>query len=486
MRNRDLLIASALVAVCLLGAVNANADSRSCERAISLGSAKLLRLQYKALRKCNDAVVKSARPGPCPDTRAASRVASASSKLRVAINSACGGGDGLCGDGDDEPLASIGWNIGSCPSLADASCGNTITDCNDVADCLICIETAAVAQQVDVTYGALDLPAGSPTLLGCQRTIGKATEKFSGQSVKAMSKCQSRVILGYSNGPCPDAIAIAAIDKAEAKKVKSICKFCGGDDRRCGTSDDFTPSAIGFTANCPDVTVPGGAACGAPITDLQSIVDCVDCVASFNVECGAAAAAPAIGPYPAECGVIAATATPTPGPTHTATPTGTPGVTGTGTPLPPTLTPSHTPTLGGGTPTPTPTRTATPTGGATPTPTFTLPLPSITLPLPSITLPLPSITLPLPSLTLPLPTITIPPLFPTTTPTVTSTPVPTPTSTPVPGTATPTVTRTKTPTPTPTSTPVCGNGVIEPGEQCELLVGGCTGLQVCVLCQCTL
>lgn len=525
MRNRYLHAASALVATCILGlAANAGADYRSCERAISLGSAKLVRLQYKALRKCNDAVVKGSRPGPCPDAPASTRIASAASKLRAAINSSCGGGDGLCGSVDDEPLASIGWDIGSCPSLADATCGNAINDCGDVADCLICIDTAAVAQEVGITYGALNVPAGSPSLLGCQRMIGKATEKFSGQSVKAISKCQSRVILGYSNGPCPDAIAIAAINKAEAKKVKSICKFCGGADRRCGTGDDLSPSTIGFASDCPDVTVPGGAACGAPITDLQSIVDCVDCVASFNVDCGAAAAAPAIGAYPAVCGMTGPTATPPPGPTHTSTPSGTltPTLTATRTPTPAggTPTPTRTATPSPGTPTPsrtpTPTRTTTP-GGPTPTPTLTLPLPSVTLPIPSITLPLPSITLPLPtitippllptatptpdltatpietptltlplptitlplpSLTLPLPTITIPPLLPTVTPT------PTLTSTPVPGTATPTATGTKTPTPTPTSTPVCGNNIIEPGEQCELLAGGCTGLQVCVLCQC--
>jgi hypothetical protein len=571
MRNRYLHAASALVATCILGlAANAGADYRSCERAISLGSAKLVRLQYKALRKCNDAVVKGSRPGPCPDAPASTRIASAASKLRAAINSSCGGGDGLCGSVDDEPLASIGWDIGSCPSLADATCGNAINDCGDVADCLICIDTAAVAQEVGITYGALNVPAGSPSLLGCQRMIGKATEKFSGQSVKAISKCQSRVILGYSNGPCPDAIAIAAINKAEAKKVKSICKFCGGADRRCGTGDDLSPSTIGFASDCPDVTVPGGAACGAPITDLQSIVDCVDCVASFNVDCGAAAAAPAIGAYPAVCGMTGPTATPPPGPTHTSTPSGTltPTLTATRTPTPAggTPTPTRTATPSPGTPTPsrtpTPTRTTTP-GGPTPTPTLTLPLPSVTLPLPSVTLPLPSVTLPLPSvtlplpsvtlplpsvtlplpsvtlplpsvtlplpsLTLPLPTITIPPLLPTATPTPdltatptetptltlplpsltlplpsltlplptitippllptvtpTPTPVPTLTSTPVPGTATPTATGTKTPTPTPTSTPVCGNNIIEPGEQCELLAGGCTGLQVCVLCQC--
>ncbi len=469
MRNRSLLSTSTLVVLWLLAAAApAEADYRGCERAISLGSAKLIRLQYKALRRCNDAVVKGARPGPCPDAPATARIASATSKLRAAIDAGCGGGDGHCGNADDESLAAIGWDIGSCPDLASAACGNTILDCGDVADCVICVDGAAVAQQVGATYGALDVPAGSPSVLGCQRIIGRATEKFASQSVKAMAKCQSRVILGYAHGPCPDPIAVAVIAKAEAKKVKAICKFCGGADRRCGTADDLAPATIGFAATCPDVTVPAGAACAAPIGDLQGVVDCVDCVASFNVDCAAAAAAPAIAPYPAVCGAPAATATATPPAGASATPpvpTSTPSPSPSATPMgaTPTLTlplPSLTlplPTLTLPLPTLTP-----------PLPSLTLPLPTLTLPLPSVTLPLPSITLPMPSLTLPLPTITIP-LLPTATPG---------------GTTTPTLTGTR--TPTPTSTPVCGNGIIEPGEQCELLGGGCSGLQLCVFCQCVL
>ena len=70
MRNRP-LSPLVMVTLLLLGLASAaRADYRTCERAISLGSAKLARLQYKTLRKCNDAVVKGARPGPCPDAPA--------------------------------------------------------------------------------------------------------------------------------------------------------------------------------------------------------------------------------------------------------------------------------------------------------------------------------------------------------------------------------------------------------------------------------
>ena len=118
-------------------------------------------------------------------------------------------------------------------------------------------------------------------------------------------------------------------------------------------------------------------------------------------------------------------------PTTSATPTNTPTMTSIPT-VTATQTPSETATR---TPTPTPTDTATPTATDTPVPTAT----------------------------------STP--FPTATSTSTNTPLPpTATNTPVPS-RTATSTSTKTPKPrTPTATPtmaVCGDGVVEPGEECD-------------------
>ena len=61
----------------------------------------------------------------------------------------------------------------------------------------------------------------------------------------------------------------------------------------------------GFPALCPGVTIPGGTACGGVITDLQSLVDCVDCVTEFAADCSDRVRLPLLTSYPSECGVCA-------------------------------------------------------------------------------------------------------------------------------------------------------------------------------------
>jgi hypothetical protein len=95
------------------------------------------------------------------------------------------------------------------------------------------------------------------------------------------------------------------------------------------------------------VTIPGGASCNGPVTDVAGLVGCVHCVTEFKVDCSVPLAVPGLVPYPLECGVQPPTPTATP--TVTVTPT-------------PTRTATPTPTV---TPTPSPT----PTSTTTPTPT---------------------------------------------------------------------------------------------------------------------
>jgi hypothetical protein len=127
-------------------------------------------------------------------------------------------------------------------------------------------------------------------------------------------------------GTCPDAgaalgsspqKAAAVIAKAETKKIGAICKACGGADKRCdatiaaqhgapipgsGGSDDFTPAAIGFPPFCPDVKVPsGGPFCEQPIATLADLVECVDCVSEFKVDCVDRLGVPGLAAYPCEC-----------------------------------------------------------------------------------------------------------------------------------------------------------------------------------------
>ncbi len=116
-------------------------------------------------------------------------------------------------------------------------------------------------------------------------------------------------------------IANAAIARAETKLVEAMCKTCGGADGLCGGGDDLVPSELGFPATCPDVGVPGGAACGRPVTTLDDLVACVACLTAFKSECTDRIAIPNLRGYAPECNPVG---TPMPTPAGTPGPTATP------------------------------------------------------------------------------------------------------------------------------------------------------------------
>lgn len=423
------------VAACLLAsATAASADAVLCQRAITGGTARFAQAKMKAMQKCEDAIVND-RGGACPDGKTTSKIVKASFKLRRAIVKACGGGDANCGTGsDDVSLASIGWDLGACPSFAGGTCTNPIVDCGDVVDCVQCGGDAAVDQTLALTYGDLNLVGSGPAIERCQRAIGKKASLFFNGALKALQRCEDGVLKGQLSGTCPSA-SVSASDKI-ARLTQNlqigICMACGGVDQQCGGLPDITREQIGFPAACPAVAIPGGQACGGPIADLFGLAECVVCLGTFDTRCLDALTVPGVQPYPAECQVTlptptattTATRTPTPTPTATATTSPTPTTTATATGVP-----SATATLTA-TATPTPTRTATPSPTATITATRTA------------------------------------------TPTATRTPTPTATATGTP---------TATPTPVPTATPACGNGIIEPPtEVCEPTNLGCPALQTCL------
>ncbi len=325
----------AFTAVSLSAVTGVHAEPTKCKREIAKRSAQFAQAKINALQKCQDAVRQGASAGPCPDAKAASKIAKAESKLRTAINKKCGGTDGSCNGAGDDSLASIGWNVGTCPDFESAGCNNAITTCSGIGDCLACANEAAVDQAISLYYGAL-LPTADRDVVSCQRAIGKNATKFFRTKSKALQKCEDGVLKGSVTGPCPDAKAAAKINSAHAKEIEKMCSACGGGDRACGGSDDIAPSAIGFSSSCPAVTVPGGASCGGTITTLQDLVTCVDCVTEFKADCLDPLAVPAIRPYPAECHTVSSTPTATPASTATRTRTPTPVNTPTG----PTVTPT--------------------------------------------------------------------------------------------------------------------------------------------------
>ncbi len=357
-------VACAVVGALLVGGSRVAAEPVACTRAINANLAKFVQAKTKLLQKCHDAVVKLKKAGPCPDLATATKIARLAGKLRRVVSQRCGGLDRNCGiGGDDDSLASIGWNVGTCPNLENGACGNPIVDCNDVVDCVTCVGEAAVDHAMDLAYGGLTSSGSGSDLNRCQTAIGKSLARYLQAKSQALAKCEDKVVGGALAGPCPDAAKTQpTLARAAAKVAAAICRACGGPDRACGGGDDLSAAAIGFPASCPDVTVPGGTACGGPIATLQDLADCVGCLVDFKTGCLDALAVPSLKSYPGVCST-------TPAPTPTVTPTAVTTPTRTATPSP-TTTSVGTATATG-TPTPTPSATPTPTVSATPTATST-------------------------------------------------------------------------------------------------------------------
>jgi hypothetical protein len=197
-----------------------------------------------------------------------------------------------------ETLTSIGWT--SCPSF-EGSCGGAIADLTGVEDCVFCISDVAVDQLIALYYDALT-PDPDTHLRTCQRTVGKESTKFFDKKTIAMKRCELRDFSGDIDGPCPgdpktDQTIAAAGTSLEAK----LCSRCGNGI--CGDGDDRSPGDIGFTATCPDVTLPGASSsCSAIAVDtLTGMIDCLNCVTEFKVDCLDALASPLVKAYPPEC-----------------------------------------------------------------------------------------------------------------------------------------------------------------------------------------
>ncbi len=330
-------------------ATTAHADPLKCMRAIAKESAKARAAAVKVLSKCKTGVIQKGVPASlanCPDAKGADKITSANEKMKAKIAKACGGDNKTCeappGDGDDA-LAAIHWANG-CPGLEGQCTGIAVNDCNGIGDCLECIGNLQTEQAVDATVfdtfeNAAFFPANgadpAKTINKCQITIAKVTSKFLTAKEKILNKCWDAVLKGkYPAGACPDTDpklgsgkppaspgdnkSVEGIKKAEQKKIAKICKACGaeGDSDKDGVCD--APSSIAIDDivetvpyNCMDVTVPpnavhpAGLDCGAiTVTDLQSYVDCLDCVLEFKADCGTHAG---VGDddgdfnYPAEC-----------------------------------------------------------------------------------------------------------------------------------------------------------------------------------------
>jgi hypothetical protein len=300
------------------------ASALRCQQTINKQLSTFIRKKAKILRTCKEGAVKRADPASptdCPLTKHDDKITAAAQKLKDKIAASCGGKNKACnatdvGEDADELLADIGWDIGTCPDLAGEGCINAINDCNDIGTCAACIGQAAVDRASEIAYDLLvasEFGTGSD-VNRCQVAIGKAGTKFLRDKSKILRACWGKVLAGkagFTSPPgCPDTDAKTAdkIARAEQKKVHAICQACGagGDadkDAACDVpAGAFSPTAIGFEPDCPDVTVPGSpTSCAVTVSTLANLIDCVDCVTEFAVDCAAALGVPAQTAYPAEC-----------------------------------------------------------------------------------------------------------------------------------------------------------------------------------------
>ncbi len=321
MRNdRNVIFLAGVALAVLLIPASSLADAGKCRSEIVKAAVKYADARLKAVASCEDKVTNGALPPATDcagDAEVVAKLDTASAKLAAAIDTRCGGADESCGTGgDDESLAAIGWDIGTCPDLLDQGCDGAIGDCGDIASCLECIGGVATDQLVDTAFGSLDVPSGNgKAVIKCQRTIGRESAKLFRKKAKLLRKCWDAVNKGKATAPCPvpgDGKAGAKIAALEAKMVDKVCKACGGADRLCdgdvlgvpgsGNADDIAPAMIGWSASCADITVPGaGTSCAAPVASLADLVTCAHCAGDFDTACLLPAAVPWAQPYPTEC-----------------------------------------------------------------------------------------------------------------------------------------------------------------------------------------
>lgn len=264
----------------------------SCQQTILKASVAFATTKMKILGKCEQAKAKGKLPPGTSchvDPRTAAAIVKAEGKLGAAVAKSCGGADRTCGTPDDDTPEAIGWPP-RCPGFEGLGCTNAIEHCGDVAQCLACVNEQAVDQAVDLYYGHLNPSLPGSALNKCQAAIGRATAKFFAAKMKALQKCFEARYAGKHQNDCPDpgdGKAVAAIARAEAKKIASITKACSEFD---------DPTAIGFPLLCPNVD-----GCQEVITNLSSLIRCVDCVTEFKVDCALPLAVPALQSYPDGC-----------------------------------------------------------------------------------------------------------------------------------------------------------------------------------------
>ena len=183
-------------------------------------------------------------------------------------------------------------------------------NCDDISDCLFCINEKAIDQAIDLYYGALNPSSPGSDLNKCQIAIGKATSAFFASKTKALGKCWDARYNGkHGNAAsgCP----------ATARRVAAIDEGRDQEDRHASTR----PAAAAI-----DAAARRRSASPSSLSDRhhsrwlglrrsdhepRQPHRLRRCVTEFKVDCEVPLAVPGFQPYPAECVAVPPTPTPT-------------------------------------------------------------------------------------------------------------------------------------------------------------------------------
>ena len=241
----------------------------ACRRAITKTAAKFAAADLRARVTCETARLKGKLAGPCPDPKAAAKIAAADAKRTKAIVKACGA----------LPVGETGFG-NACPGHTGA-CTAAIASASDVSACVDCGARRASAALTAAVYGA---PADAASLK-CQLGFGTGVTGYYRAVAALLAKCEDDVARGKLAGTCPDPKTAGRIAAKSTKLHTTLCKVCGGADKICDGVADAAPATLGLTT-CPARTIPGGTACGdIDIGELADVVACAECLATYEATC---------------------------------------------------------------------------------------------------------------------------------------------------------------------------------------------------------
>jgi hypothetical protein len=291
-------MARAVVLLLFLAAVapRAHAAPEACARGLVRATLRLEQKVLAALARCAAAKASGrldAALACAEEARTRRAVEAATAKQARAVAKACGGRDRRCGSPDDEPLASLGWDLDACPAFpATPTCAAPIAHCGDVAACIACVAAAAGARTVAPAFPSPT--AGADTR--CLRALAKSTSRLLRARARLLAGCRADRDAGRHADPCPNGATLAQLDAARARRSTAVCRACGGADRTCDGTGDVDPATLGFPADCP-----AGAACPASVASMTDLLACVDCATDATGDCAGTLAARETATYPDGC-----------------------------------------------------------------------------------------------------------------------------------------------------------------------------------------